>query len=78
MGISHSEGLEKQRGSKSSGNTPMKTNWFSLQVEKSEARAQSCFLPDSPPTTPLSPGKPWHKGLKQNCPSSQFPLLCQR
>lgn len=78
MGISHSEGLEKKRGSKSLGNTPMKTNWFSAQVEKSEPRVQSCFLPDPPPITPPSPGKSWHKGLKQNCPSSQFPLLCQR
>lgn len=56
----------------------METIWFSPQVEKSEPSVQSCFLPDPPPTTPPSPGKPWHKSLKQNSPSSQFPLLCQR
>lgn len=79
MGISHSEGLAKKRGSKSSGNAPMKTTWFSPQVEAGRAQGtQSCCLPDPPPTTPLSLGKPRHTSLKQKHPGSLVPLLCQR
>lgn len=57
----------------------MKTIWFSPQVEAGRAQGtQSCFLPDPPPTTPPSLGKPRHTSLKQKHPGSLVPLLCQR
>lgn len=72
MGISHSEGLEKKRGSKFSGNIPMKTIWFSPAGGEVRAQGRVMLPPRSSSHHTTEPWQALAQGFKAKL--SQLPV----